>query len=149
MSRMTLPDLSKKMAEIDFAMLSTRAKGGQIAARPMSNNGDVEYRGDSWFFALDSTHTVADILRDPQVGLSFVGAKGLLGKPPIFISVEGKADIIRDRRPSRRTGRKISTIGSSRESTRPASCSSRFTRPASITGTQERGRGGGLACRAA
>lgn len=96
MGKLTLADLSKKMAEIDFAMLSTRAKAGQIAARPMSNNGDVDYKGDSWFFALDSTHTVEDILRDPQVGLSFVGAKGLLGKPPIFISVEGKADIIRE-----------------------------------------------------
>ena len=97
MSQMTLPDLSKKMAEIDFAMLSTRAKGGQIAARPMSNNGDVEYKGDSWFFALDSTHTIEDIERDPQVGLSFAGSKGLLGKPPIFIAVEGKAELIRDK----------------------------------------------------
>ena len=97
MSKMTLPDLSKKMADIDFAMLSTRAKGGQIAARPMSNNGDVEYKGDSWFFALDSTHTIEDIERDPQVGMSFAGSKGLLGKPPLFIAVEGKAEIIRDK----------------------------------------------------
>ena len=96
MSKMTLQDLSKKMAEIDFAMLSTRTTGGQIAARPMSNNGNVEYTGDSWFFALESTHTVGDIEHDPQVGLTFVGTKGLLGKPPIFISVEGTAEIIRD-----------------------------------------------------
>ena len=97
MAHMTLSDLSKKMADIDFAMLSTRAEGGQIAARPMSNNGDVEYKGDSFFFALESTHSVQDIERDPQVGLSFTGAKGLLGKPPIFIAVEGKAELIRDK----------------------------------------------------
>jgi general stress protein 26 len=98
MSTMTLSDLSKKMRDIDFAMLSTRAEGGEIAARPMSNNGDVEYDGDSYFFTWEQAHTVRDITRDPQVGLSFAGAKGLLGKPPLFISVEGKAELIRDKR---------------------------------------------------
>ena len=97
MSHMTLSDLSKRMADIDFAMLSTRAQGGQIAARPMSNNGDVEYKGDSYFFSYEETHTIEDIHRDPQVGLSFTGAKSLLGKPPIFISVEGRAELIRDK----------------------------------------------------
>jgi general stress protein 26 len=33
----------------------------------------------------------------PQVGLSFQGAKSLLGKPPLFIAVEGKAELIRDK----------------------------------------------------
>ncbi len=97
MSQMTLSDLSDKMRDIDFAMLSTRAEGGQIAARPMSNNGDVDYNGDSFFFTFEQSHTVQDIQRDPQVGLSFTGAKGLLGKPPIFISVEGNAELIRDK----------------------------------------------------
>ena len=97
MSQMTLSDLSDKMRDIDFAMLSTRAEGGQIAARPMSNNGDVDYDGDSFFFTCEQSHTVQDIQRDPQVGLSFTGAKGLLGKPPIFISVEGNAELIRDK----------------------------------------------------
>jgi general stress protein 26 len=94
---MTLSDLADKMREIDFAMLSTRAEGGQIAARPMSNNGDVDYDGDSFFFTFEQSHTVQDIQRDPQVGLSFTGAKGLLGQPPIFISIEGEAELIRDK----------------------------------------------------
>jgi general stress protein 26 len=94
---MTLADLSKKMADIDFAMLSTRAENGAIAARPMSNNGDVEYDGDSWFFTYEEAHTVADIQRDAKVGLSFQGAKSLLGKPPLFIAVEGTAELIRDK----------------------------------------------------
>ena len=51
MTDMTLSDLAKKMADIDFCMLSTRTAGGEIAARPMSNNGDVEYDGDSYFFS--------------------------------------------------------------------------------------------------
>jgi general stress protein 26 len=96
-TEMTLADLSKKMADIDFAMLSTRAENGAIAARPMSNNGDVEYDGDSWFFTYEEAHTVADIQRDAKVGLSFQGAKSLLGKPPLFIAVEGTAELIRDK----------------------------------------------------
>ena len=92
----TLTELAETMRDIDFTMLSTRAEDGKIGARPMSNNRDVDYDGDSWFFTCDDTRTVADIARDPQVGLSLQGKAGLLGKPPIFISVEGKAELIRD-----------------------------------------------------
>lgn len=97
MSDMTLPDLAEAMRDIDFAMLSTRTEGGDIAARPMSNNGEVEYAGTSFFFTYEAARTVADIARDPRVGLSFQGRKGLLGKPPLFIAVEGEAVLIRDK----------------------------------------------------
>lgn len=97
MSTMTLHDLSKKMADIDFAMLTTRSPGGDFAARPMSNNGDVEYDGDSFYFCYEQAHTVADIERDSKVGLTFQGTKSLLGKPPLFVSVEGVAELIRDK----------------------------------------------------
>ena len=94
---MSLSDLSEKMKDIDFAMLFTRAESGAMAGRPMSNNGDVDYDGDSYFFTFEQSHTVEDIRRDPTVALSFAGSKGLLGKPPLFISVEGKADLIEDK----------------------------------------------------
>lgn len=97
MAEMTLEDLSKKMAKIDFGMLSTRTEGGAIASRPMSNNGEVEYRGDSFFFAYDTARSVTDIAGDRRVGLSFTGAAGLLGGPPLFIAVEGEAALIRDK----------------------------------------------------
>ncbi len=97
MADMTLKDISDAMADIDFCMLSTRTDGGDIAARPMSNNGDVAYEGDSFFFTYEEARTVSDIERDPKVGLGFQGKKGLLGKPPIFISVEGQAELIRDK----------------------------------------------------
>src|SRR5690242_12367088 len=42
-SQLTLPDVSKKMRDIDFMMLMTKTEGGEIAGRPMSNNRDVEY----------------------------------------------------------------------------------------------------------
>lgn len=94
---MNLDDLSKKMREIDFVMLETRTEDGAIAGRPMSNNGDVDYDGDSWFFVSDDSRTYSDISREPKVGLAMQGSKGLLGKPPIFIAIAGEAEIIRDK----------------------------------------------------
>ncbi len=93
----TLADLSKAMREIDFAMLSTHTEGGAIAARPMSNNAQVDYDGDSYYFTTDDARTVADITRDPQVSLSFLGKSGLLGLRPFFVAVEGRADLVRDK----------------------------------------------------
>jgi general stress protein 26 len=87
----TLNDLAERMSDIDIAILSTRAQNGAIAGRPMSNNGDVEYDGDSYYFALESTNTVADIQRDPQVGLGFQG------KHWFYVAVEGRATIVRDK----------------------------------------------------
>jgi general stress protein 26 len=96
-AQMTLKDLSAKMGKIDFAMLTTRTDGGALSSRPMSNNGEVEYDGDSFFFCDESARTVSDIERDHKVGLTFTGAAGLLGAPPLFISIEGEGQLIRDR----------------------------------------------------
>lgn len=93
----TLADLSEKMRDIDFAMLSTHTDGGQIAARPMSNNRQVDYDGTSHYFSMGDTRTVSDIARDPKVGLSFLGKSGLLGMKPFFVAVEGHAELIRDK----------------------------------------------------
>lgn len=97
MSRMNLTELAKKMRDIDIAVLSTHSEGGEIAGRPMSNNRDVEYDGDSYYFALDDSRTVRDIARDPKVALAFQAGKGLLGRRPLFVAVEGAAQLIRDR----------------------------------------------------
>ncbi len=97
MASLSMNDLAKKIGDIDFTMLSTRTEDGKIAARPMSNNGEVEYDGDSWFFTWADSRMVSDIQRDPQVGLSLQGKVGLLGKPPIFISIEATAELIRDK----------------------------------------------------
>ena len=94
---MTLKDLAEKMRDIDFAMLATHTKGGAIGARPMSNNRDVDYDGDAWFFAEETTLMVRDIENDPQVSLSYQGKSGLLGLRPFFVAVEGRATLIRDR----------------------------------------------------
>lgn len=97
MSDRTIGDLAKAMGKIDFAMLTTRTEGGQLATRPMSNNSDVEWDGDSYYFTYDDTRTVSDIERNPHVALSFQGRAGILGAPPLFVAVEGEAGIIRDK----------------------------------------------------
>jgi general stress protein 26 len=93
----SLSDISEKMRDIDFAMLSTRAADGRIGARPMSNNREVDYGGDSYFFTTDDTRMVADIAEDARVGLSYQGKAGLLGLRPFFLAVEGRAELIRDK----------------------------------------------------
>ena len=97
MTDLTLEDVSEKMRDIDFAVLSTRTEDGAIAGRPMSNNRQVEFDGDSFFFTLESTRTVGDIRRDPHVGLSYQGKSGALGLKPFFITVEGRAELLDDR----------------------------------------------------
>ena len=97
MQSMSLADLSKKMRDIDFAMLSTISADGNVAARPMSNNGDVEYQGESFYFSEETTHTVSDIERDPKVGLAFQGSAKLFQGVQFYVFVEGTASLIREK----------------------------------------------------
>lgn len=92
----TLAELSARMRDIDFATLTTRTEDGALAGRPMSNNREVDYDGDAWFFAEETTRMVADIIADPRVGLSYQGTSGLLGMRPFFLHVEGAASLVRD-----------------------------------------------------
>lgn len=97
MAAMSLTEISEKMQKIDFCMLSTREMDGGISTRPMSNNGDVEYDGDSWFFSFEETRKVPAIAGEPRVSLSFSAPPSLLGKPGIFIAIDGRATVIKDK----------------------------------------------------
>ena len=97
MAELTLEQISEKMRDVDFTILSTRTQGGQIAGRPMSNNRQVEFDGDSYFFTLADTGTVKDIRNDPNVGLGYQSKSGALGMKPFFITVEGRAELIEDK----------------------------------------------------
>ena len=97
MSELTLHDISKKMAKLDFAMLNTSSADGGLTSRPMSNNGDVEYDGDSYFFAYEQSKKIAEIRADSKVSLTYTGAVGMLGGPPLFVGVEGSASLIDDK----------------------------------------------------
>ena len=97
MAELTLNDISEKMRDTDFTILSTRTSNGQIAGRPMSNNRQVDFDGDSYFFTLEDTGTVADIRNDPHVGLGYQSKSGALGMKPFFITIEGRAELVQDK----------------------------------------------------
>lgn len=93
----TMADIAETMRDIDFTMLVTRGADGTFNSRPMSNNRDVDFDGDSWFFTFEATTKVRDIKRDPSVGMTMQGKGGLLGKPPIFLAIDGNAELIGDK----------------------------------------------------
>lgn len=97
MADLTLPELAKKMRDIDYAMLITTTAAGALAGRPMSNNRDVAYEGTSYFFCHEDAHSIHEIEGNANVALSLAGGRGLIGARPLFIAVEGKATLIRDR----------------------------------------------------
>jgi len=91
MATWKLNELSEKMKDLDICMLSTQTIDGQINARPMSNNGDVEYDGNSFFFTYDESDVAKEIEDNEQVTLSFNGQNNL------FIAVLGEAELVRDK----------------------------------------------------
>jgi general stress protein 26 len=96
MSKLTLENISEKMRDIDICMMTTKTASGTLESRPMSNNREVDYKGDSYFFAYDDCSAAQEIKMDPSVGLSLIDQAGLLGKS-LYLSITGKADLIKDR----------------------------------------------------
>ena len=96
----SLAEISEAMRDIDFCTLSTHTAGGSIGARPMSNNRNVDFEGDSWFFTYENRQMVTDIEGDPNVGVTYLGSaglKGILGAPGAYFHVVGTAEVIRDK----------------------------------------------------
>ncbi len=93
----TLEEIAEKMRKIDICMMTTVLDNGQLASRPMSNNGDVDYDGHSYFFSSDKQDLVRELERNPNVNLAFTGDKKLLGGGQAYVSVVGRAELIRDK----------------------------------------------------
>ena len=85
--------LAKMMRGIDLCMLTTHGSKDSLHTRPMSNNGEVAFDGDAWFFTSKSTRKVKEIVKNPRVSLSYVG--GTKTKP-VWIAVSGSARIVTD-----------------------------------------------------
>jgi general stress protein 26 len=133
MSKKSLAEIAKQMAGIDIAILSTHTEGGEIANRPMSNNGDVTYDGTSYYFTYEQARAVSDIQRDPQVALGFSSEAGIFSDG-IYVAVEGTAELIRDKAAFKQHWTSTWTSGLTRVSTRPALCSLKLKRSARVTG---------------
>ena len=50
---------------------TTVATTGRLHSRPMSNNKEVEWDGDTWFFASADSSQVQEITRNPNVNLGY------------------------------------------------------------------------------
>lgn len=93
---MTLRDVSEAMRDIDVCMMTTMSAAGSHESRPMSNNREVDWAGDSFFFAYDSSSAVRDVRAHASVNLAYVHQHRLLGKDT-YISVEGHARVVQDK----------------------------------------------------
>ena len=91
MQKTDLKDIAQKMRKLDIATLVTVAEDGSLAARPMSNNGDVDFDGKSYYFTYEESDKVKQIAANPQVQLAFEGDDNL------YVTVTGQAELIRDK----------------------------------------------------
>lgn len=91
MATLTLTGIARHMRQLDICMMITQSGRGTLSSRPMSNNGDVSYKGDSYFFSYEGSQKIKDIEVNPQVSLNFEGQKEL------YIAISGKAKLIRSR----------------------------------------------------
>ena len=83
--------IADMMANIDFCMLTTQMVDGGLRSRPMSNNGEVEFDGDVWFFSGADTRKVEEIEADSSVQISYADTENF-----VFISMAGEAEIVTD-----------------------------------------------------
>lgn len=90
----SMKKLKTMMKGIDLCMLTTVNGRGAPLSRPMSNNGNVDYDGTSYFFADKKSLMARELQKNPRVGLSFTHPKWF-GKT--FISVTGKANLTTDK----------------------------------------------------
>ncbi len=85
--------LATLMRGIDLCMMTTHGTNNSLHARPMSNNGEVDFGGDAWFFTWRDTSKVKELEKDPRVSLSYAGGPK---RAPVWISVTGKGRIVED-----------------------------------------------------
>ena len=95
--REAIPDIARLLQSIDTCTLVSRGEGGLLHGRPMSNNGEVEWDGSSWFFAPAGGRLVAEIREDPEVMAAYQA-----GDRFAWVALSGTAEVIDDREAKRR-----------------------------------------------
>ena len=89
--RKAIPQIATLINQIDICLFATRGDDGQLHARPMSNNGQVEWDGQSWFFAPTDGRLVTELRADPAAVAAYRAEEGFA-----FVSVSGRATIETD-----------------------------------------------------
>ena len=88
----SLMDVSELMKDIDFCMLTTVGENGMLHSRPMSNNRNVKYEGDNYFFSYADKDVCSEIQKNPGVSVSFSVPDEMT-----FVSIGGKAELVHDK----------------------------------------------------
>ena len=70
MAKATKTSLIEAMKQMDLCFMVTK-DGGGLCSRPMSNNAQVDWDGDNWFFSSGDTRKVRQIEADPATELTF------------------------------------------------------------------------------
>lgn len=92
MKKVSLKKIADKMKNLDICMMVTQDGRNIYHSRPMSNNGKVEYDGNSYFFTYLKSSKVKHISANPKVSLLFQNDKHL------FIECYGAAKVIIDKK---------------------------------------------------
>ena len=89
--RKAIPQIATLINQIDICLFATRGDDGQLHSRQMSNNGQVEWDGQSWFFAPTDGRLVTELRADPAAVAAYRAEGGFA-----FVSVSGRATIETD-----------------------------------------------------
>ena len=89
--REAIPEIAALINRIDICLFATRGEDGDLHARPMSNNGQVEWDGQSWFFAPTDGRLVAELRADPTAVAAYRAEEGFT-----FVSISGHATLETD-----------------------------------------------------
>ena len=81
--------VSEAMKKVDFCMMTTLGTQRGMHTRPMSNNKNVEWDGDTWFFSAADSSQVQEIRDNPKVNLSYSQPEDIL-----FITLSGDGEIV-------------------------------------------------------
>ena len=95
--REAIPEIAGLLRQIDTCMLATRGDDGELHARPMSNNGQVEWDGDSWFFAPADGRLVAEVRRNAQAVTTYRAEDRFA-----WVALSGRAEVVDDAGQKRR-----------------------------------------------
>lgn len=89
--REAISEIASLLRDIDICMFATRGEDGGLHARPMSNNRQVEWDGDSWFFAPADGRLVAEIEQNPEAVATYRADDRFA-----WIAVSGTAEVVDD-----------------------------------------------------
>ena len=87
MTKATRETLVETMKDMDLCFMVTK-DGSGLCSRPMSNNAQVDWDGDNWFFSNGDTRKVRQLETDATVELTFNGEKD-------WVALRGKAKLHR------------------------------------------------------